>query len=215
MDRRLLLTLVVGAALVANPLWLLPHADESRHVYRAADATPSDVDAAGAVLVCGTAPSPPCALERRAVTEGVAVGHDPTAFDDRPAFVRVGSGRYYRTRVRWVDGARTATGVPVAFDTVRDAVALDGVEEIEEPAARAVVEEALSSGVSRSRTRVELVAGRPDGPVVVEMPERYVAIRRTGVERPSPTVAAALPVVRGVAALVGLVLVVAEIRRRR
>ena len=219
MDRQLVLAVLVGSALLANPLWLVPHADEPRYVYRASATTASDVHAAESVLACGTNASPTCALERRAVTDGVAVGATPAAFDDRPAFVYLRSrDRYYRTSVRWVDGARTATGTPVAFEAVRDQVARDGPSAFASPAAD-VVSDALADGSARSRTRVVLDEATPDGPVVVADGDGYVTVRRTGTDQPPPMVAASDPLVRGVLSLFGVTLVavagVVGVGRRR
>jgi hypothetical protein len=208
------LALLVGVALLANPVWLFPHADAPRHVYRAAPADPGDVHRDETVLVCGAESSSPCATERRAVTEGVAVGYDPAAFDDRPAFVYLeGRDRYYGTSVRWIDGARTATGVPVRYESVRSRVARDGPSAFEPPADE-VVADALADGVARSRTRVALAGFNPDGPVVVEREGKYLAVRRTGRVRAPPfvTVTQAWPL-RVVLAAVGIGVLTATRRR--
>jgi hypothetical protein len=232
MDRRALLAILVGGLLLTNPAWLVPAADDPRHVYRASPADPRDVRADAGILVCpgdsgptgrgnGTGSgddgrSRACATERRALTDGVAVGRDPEAFADRPAFVYfVAADRYVRPGVRWVDGARIATGVPVASESVRDGVARDGTEAFDPPAA-AVVEEALATGVARSRTRVELAARRPDGPVVVDRGDSYVAVRRTGTERTGPLDSRGrVWAFRGGLAALGLALVGGGLRRRR
>ena len=213
MDRRLVVAVLVGGVLVANPFWLAPHADEPQHVYRASHTTASDVHAAEAVLVCETTPSPACALERRAVTDGAAVGTDPATFDDRPAFVYFeGTDRYYRTSVRWVDGARMATGVVVGADTVRAAVARDGPSAFESP-----TDDVVADGVARSRTRVVLDDANPDGPVVVAGDDdSYVTVRRTGTEQPLPVVATYGWLGRGVISLLGVAVVgVAFVRCQR
>lgn len=209
MDRRwLLLAVLVGVALVANPIWLVPAATEPRHVYRVSPATPTDVRADDRVLVCGVDDAPPaCAVERRAVTEGVAVGRDPAAFSDRPAVVYLAAeDRYFRTGVRWVDGARTATGRPVSDESVREYVARDGPAEFPPPAA-AVVADALDDGVARSRDRVPLDDTLDDGPVVVEHRGSYVAVRRTGVDRPAPAIDRYGRLLRGALSLSGVAIV--------
>jgi hypothetical protein len=212
MDRRHLLALVVGVSLLVNPLWIAPHAGDPRHVYRATPVDRGDVHADSAVLVCGAESSPRCATERRAVTEGVAVGHDPAAFADRPTFVYVESrDRYYRTGVRWIDGARTATGTPVAFETVRNRVARDGPSAFEAPAA-SVVADAVADGVSRTRTRVVLDDARPDGPVVVADGDSFVAVRRVGTEPSASPFGRYWWLVRGALGAVGVVLVTGVVR---
>jgi hypothetical protein len=129
--------------------------------------------------VCGVADPPPvCTAERRAVTEGVPVGTGPGAFADRPVFVYLAAEeRYYRTSVRWVDGARTAVGRPVAYETVRDAVAHEGAAAFDPPA-DAVVADVLEAGVARSRSRVVLERRAPG---------RAGRRRRRGVVRRRPT----------------------------
>jgi hypothetical protein len=215
MDRRLVVAVLLGSALVVNPLWLVPHADEPRHVYRTSATTTSDVRAAESVLLCDATPPPPCELERRAVTEGVAVGASPAAFDDRPAFVYLRSrDRYYRTRVRWVDGARTATGVVVGADTVRAAIAREGPSAFEPPADD-VVADTLANGVARSRTRVVLDDANPDGPVVVEHEREHLTVRRTGRVRALPfTTPVVVWLLRAVLAAVGVGVLMAGFCRR-
>lgn len=209
MDRRWAASaLLLAAVLVANPLWLAPHADDTRHVYRVSPAEPRDVRADSAVLVCDGGASERCSAERRAVTEGVAVGRHPTAFGDRPTFVYLASAdRYYRTGVRWTDGARTATGRPVPYGSVRDYVALDGARGLPTTRAANVVSTAIETGVVRTRTRVALSERRPDGPVVVAHDGSYLAVRRASVAHPTPfrdALAVPQQYARGGLALVGV-----------
>lgn len=211
MRRRHLLALAVGVgvALLTNPLWAFPDATADHHQYRATPAVPADVHAADAVLVCSPdSDAATCRLERRAVTDGVAVGRDPAAFDDRPQFVYFAdAGRYYRTSVAWVDGARTATGVLVSYETVRAAVAVDGVDDLTPASTRRVVETALASGTADARERVVLDESRPDGPLVVRSGGRYLAVEYTGQRRPLPLVDRFGRPLRAVASLTGAALV--------
>lgn len=203
------MALLAGVALLTNPIWLLPVADEPVHDYRATALEPSDVHADTRVLVCGDGSEPSaCALERRALRDGVPVGVDPTAFEDRPSFVYLATeGRYYRTAVRWDGSARVATAVPVAYGTVVDRLATEAGSVGSEAAAR-VVATALAEGTAHSRERVVLSSSRVDGPVVVESNGRYYAVSRTAVVRPSFPFAADRTewALRGVLALGGAIL---------
>ncbi len=184
---------LVGVLLVANPVWLVPAADEPRYTYRAYDVETTDFEDGNwtdvrrdpEVLDCGVT-EPPAACEpyiRATAGPTVTVGEPRYEYlyyaasePDSPA-VRE---RYYRVERTTVNDTTGMRVEPVPRERVRRTVATE-LRTLRDPDP---LQRAIETGGIATDHQLAAVAADPDGRLLVIHDGSVFLVVATGVDRP-------------------------------